>query len=84
LREDELLSRAKVVSLMHQKLKEKGMKPDIKDNLNGVKEKPYAILNKETAKLFNVEENYKINFQHFHTFLKMIYDSDKTSVNLNI
>ena len=68
------LPRTKIMSLLSNKFTALGLR----DGQN-------IILDKQTATLFNKEENYVIKFKYFQTFLKEIYDKidvKKCEVNL--
>lgn len=63
-------SRADINKLFHTKLNELGLKKGQE-----------AVLDKKTAKIFNVSDGYTIKFSEFQTFLKRIYDDHNTNIN---
>jgi hypothetical protein len=68
LKEGTLLARPAVASRLNNKFKDLGLKKG-----------QDTILDKKTAKMFGLEEGHVIRFTQVQTFLKEIYDKEKTN-----
>jgi hypothetical protein len=68
LKEGTLLARPSVASRLNNKFKDLGLKKG-----------QDTILDKKTAKIFGLEEGHVIRFTQVQTFLKEIYDKEKTN-----